>query len=37
MINRHFRYRYIAHWGCGDFYLGGELGAFILTIKIRAL
>jgi hypothetical protein len=37
MINHHFRYRYITHWGRRDFYLGGEFGAFILTVKIRVL
>jgi hypothetical protein len=36
-IYHHFRYRHIAHWERGDFYLGGEFGAFILTIKIRVL
>jgi len=36
-INRHFRYWHIAHWGRGDFYLGGKFGPCILTIKIRVL
>jgi hypothetical protein len=37
MINHHFRYGDIAHWGREDFYFGGEFGALIVTIKIRVL